>query len=98
MEISYLWEVAEIIHCLTWAGSIIYINYSVFSLCNHVCPTWEQNKDFPCKRNSVDMGLKFLCLGDMRGRWRADVRRTGMSGRIILCYKELAVGGFGLYM
>lgn len=49
----------------------------------------------------MDMGLKFLYLGDVRGRWIADVRRTGMSGRIILYYKELAVGEFGvsgLYM
>lgn len=60
METSHLWKVVEVVHCPTLAGAIIYINYSVRNLYNHVCPTWEQNKNFTGKRNGMSMGLKFV--------------------------------------
>ena len=34
-------EGAEVVHCPTLVKGIIYINYRVRNLCNHVYPMWE---------------------------------------------------------
>lgn len=61
METSHLWKLVGVVHCSAQGEGIIYMNYSVCNIYNHVCPVWEQNKEnFPGKRNSIGTGLKFV--------------------------------------